>query len=174
MNAFRRGVAAAVLMAAVLGGASAATAQEHPYDMLSLSPAAVPDATVGWRLGDEAVVVVVPDAGVDVRSIEQAIWTMEPVRFRFLEVRSADQVVARQSYAELRQTLGKRPAGLEMGSLRSLSDSFDRAMEFQQGTPFKWLMAIVFAVLCVVVAVMLVVVVFVLVSAQWRRTRARL
>ena len=80
----------------------------------------------------------------------------------------------RQSYAELRRTLGKRPAGLEMGSLRSLSDSLDRAMEFQQGTPFKWLIAIVFTVLCVVVAVMFVVVWSVLVSGQWRRTRARL
>jgi ABC-type spermidine/putrescine transport system permease subunit I len=56
----------------------------------------------------------------------------------------------------------------------SLSDSLDRAMEFQQGTQFKWVMAIVFAVLCVVVAVMLVVVLFLLVSEQWRRTRARL
>ena len=173
MNALRRGVVAVVLMGAVVGGASAATAQQQPYDTLSMSPAAVPGATVGYRLGDEAVVVVVPDAGVDVRTIDQAIWTMEPMRFRFLEVRTADQVLVRQSYTELGRILGKRPAGLEMGSLRSLSDSLGRISEIQQGTPLKWLTAIVFAVLCVVVAVMLVVVLFVLVDAQWRRTRAR-
>jgi hypothetical protein len=136
----------------------------------------IPNGTIGWRFGDEAVVVVVPDAAsVDaqtLRNIDQVVWANEPVRFRLSEVRSADQVLTRRSYAELTRTLGTRPAGLEKNSLRELGDSLDRATEIQQGTPFKWLEAIAFGVVCSVIAIMLVVVLFVLVSAQWRRARS--
>jgi hypothetical protein len=158
---------------AVLATASAATAQEQPFDLLSQqNPPAVPGVTVGYRLRDAAVVAVVPDAGL-VDRVTDAVWLTEPVRFRFLEVRTADQVLARKSYTELRRTYGKRPAGLEKTSLQSLADSFGRVGEVGLSTPLKWLAAIVVAVFAVVVAVMLVVVSFVLVSAQSRRTRAR-
>ena len=182
MRMFRRGiVAGALTVTFVVGVAPAASAQGQPSDMLSPSPTAaavgVPNATVGYRFRDAAVVVVVPDVtSVDdatLRTIDQAVWTIEPVRFRHLEVRSVDQVLSNQSYTELTRTLGKRPVGLEKSSLQSLADSLDRATEVQQGTLFKWIQAIAFAVVCGVIAIMLVVALFVLVSAEWRRARNR-
>jgi hypothetical protein len=185
MKPLRRGVVAAVLtVTPIVGIASAASAQvvqpPHTFDLPSRVPAAVgiPGATVGYRLSDQAVVVVVPDTTTvsdeALRTIEEAIWSIEPVRFRFLEVRHPEQVLHRQYYRELTQALGKRPAGIEKQSLQELSDQLDRALGFQLGTPgaFMWITAVAFAVVCGVVAIMLVVVLFVLVSAQWRRAGA--
>jgi hypothetical protein len=187
MRTIRRGIVAATLtVTVILGVASAASAQvvqpPHTFDLPSPSPVmvavGVPGATVGYRLSDQAVVVVVPDmVNVDdeaLRTIEEVVWTIEPVRFRFLEVRHPEQVLHRQYYRELTATFGKRPAGVEKQSLQELSDQFERAAGFYLGTPgaFMWIKAIAFAVVAFLVAIMLFVVMCVLVSAQWRRARA--
>jgi hypothetical protein len=123
-------------------------------------------------------VVVVPDeVNVDdatLRMIEEVVWTIEPVRFRFLEVRHPEQVLYRRYYRELTRTFGGRRAGLEEISLQELSDQLERAGGLVLGTDtaFTWIKTIAFAVVVAVAAVMLVVVQFVLVSAQWRRARA--
>jgi hypothetical protein len=187
MRTIRRGIVAATLTVTVIVGvASAASAQAvqppHTFDLPSPSPGmaavGVPGATVGYRLSDQAVVVVVPDTvNVDdeaLRTIEEVVWTIEPVRFRFLEVRHPERVLYRQYYRELTETFGKRPAGVEKQSLQELSDQFERAAGFYLGTPgaFMWLKAVAFAVVAFVVAIMLFVVLCVLVSAQWRRAPA--
>ena len=180
MSALRRGIAAAVLTAAVVGGgASGAAAQGQPYDMVSPSSAmrgGIPSATIGWRFDTETVAVVVPETvkvdNATLRTIDQAIWATEPVRFRRLEVWHPDgRMLYRQPAAELRRTFGARPPGLPQQSLKELGDSLDRAVVGPQGD-FTWLQTIAFAVVVSVVAIMLVGVLFVLVSAQWRRTRA--
>ena len=169
MSTLPRGIAAAVLLvAAVLGGASAAPAQQQLYNLPSLSTEPIPNAFTGYRLQDAAVVVVVPDANVDVNHV----WTKEPVRFRFVEVRTPDQILARHYYAELRRTLGRRPAGLEKQSLQELMDSLGRTVVGPVGD-FAWIKTIVFAMVVGLGTVMFVVALFVLVSAQWRRTRAQ-
>src|SRR5947207_2012578 len=183
MRTIRRGIVAATLTVTVIVGVgSAASAQvvqpPHTFDLPSPSPVmvgvGVPGATVGYRLSDQAVVVVVPDTlNVDdetLRTIEEVVWTIEPVRFRFLEVRHPEQVLHRLYYRELTETFGKRPAGIEKQSLQELSDQFERAAGFYLGTPgaFMWIKAIAFAVAAFVVAIMFFVVLYVLVSAQWR------
>jgi hypothetical protein len=175
MRALRRGIVAAVLTVTfVMGVASAASAQGQPYDLASTGSTAaaigIPGAAVGWRYRDAADVVVVPDAAsLDAQALDniaRVVWVNEPVKFRFLEVRSGDQVLARQSYTELRQTFGKRPAGLEQQSLQSLADSLDRM--FDTGIDLVRIMVI--AVTVVVGLAALAIVLFVL--AQWRRTQA--
>jgi hypothetical protein len=162
--------------AVVVAMASTATAQEPrpPFDLPS-QVAAIPNTTVGYRLSDQAVVAVVGDMAVvsdaEQTSLQEAIWTKEPVRFRFVEVQYAG-VKYRRSYDELRDTFGRRPAGLEKQSLQELADQVDRAGAGTDNS-FTWLKTAVFAVVVGVVTVMLVVVLFVLVSVQWRRARAR-
>ena len=184
MRTIRRGIVAEVLTVTfIVGVASAASAQDTtPFDMPSPSPVmtgvAVPNATIGYRFADQAIVVVVPDTvNVDdaaLRMMEEVVWTSEPVRFRVLEVRHPSGVLHRRSYRELRQAFGERPAGVEKQSLQELGDQWENLGGVVLGTDnaFKWIKAVAFAVVCGGVAIMLVVVLFVLVSAQWRRARA--
>lgn len=186
MRTIRRGIVAAVLtVTSIVGVTSAASAQGAPYDMLSLESAAmpmaaagIPDTTVGYRFDSEAVVVVVPDTlNVDdatLRTIDQVVWNTEPFRFKRLEVWRSDwmRMLHRQSYAELRRTLGKRPAGLPQQSLREFGDSLDRLASYETDGAFKWIVTAAFAAVVGTITIMLVVVLFVLVSAQWRRAQA--
>jgi hypothetical protein len=184
MRTIRRGIVAVVLpLTFVVGVASAASAQDTtPYDMPSLSPVmtgvSVPNATIGYRFADQAIVAVVPDdVNVDdatLRTIEEVVWTTEPVRFRVLEVRHPSGVLHSRSYRELHQTFGERPAGLQQQSLQELGDQWENFGGTVLGTDpwFTLFWTAVFAVVVGVVAIMLVVVLFVLVSTQWRRARA--
>jgi hypothetical protein len=181
MRALRRGVVIVTLAVTVIVGvAAAASAQvpQPPQPPSNWSPnpvaAVVPDATTNYRIGDQAVEVVVPNTVVVddamLRSIEEVIWTSEPVRFRLLEVRHPEQVLHQRYYRDMRRAFGERPAGLEQLSLQELYDGLASAQGFYFGTFFLAIKAIAFAVVGFVVAIMLLVVVMVLVNAQWRRT----
>jgi hypothetical protein len=180
MRALRRGVVVVTLAVTVIVGvAAAASAQvpQPPQPPSNWSPnpvaAVVPDATTNYRIGDQAVEVVVPNTVVVddamLRTIEEVIWTSEPVRFRLLEIRHPEQVLHQRYYRDMRRAFGERPAGLEQLSLQELYD-LGSAQGFYFGSFFLAVKAIAFAVVGFVVAIMVLVVVMVLVNAQWRRT----
>jgi hypothetical protein len=174
MKLWRGVVAATLAVTFIVGVASAASAQEDPGKIFSVSSidvaAAVPGATARYRVIDGAVVVVVPDTLAvtpeTLTTIANAVWASESARFDDLEVQQAGQVIESWPYSELRQMFGPGPRRDQ-----TVQEIGDFSLEPVAEGYFTWIKAVAFAVVVGVVTVMLVVVLFVLVDAQWRRVR---